>query len=187
MRTALALLVALSFCAVAVAEPIKTAPAAAPAVAAPATAPAPAVKGTPVVVTKKAAVTVAPAQDAAALPATLPAVAPAPLPVVPGEPATAGDALEAGKKAVDFAKAKNWLGFSALAILVLVWILKSVVGKFIDSKRWLYITVPLLGVAAMLLSAFAGGVSWENAWLVLSSAPVAALASDFVKRGILNK
>jgi len=183
MRTALALLVALSFCAVAVAEPTKTAPAAAPVVAAPASTPAPAVKVTPVVVTKKAAVTVAPVQDAAALPAVIPA----PLPVVPGEPATAGEALEAGKKAMDMVKAKNWLGFSALAILVLVWILKTVIGKFIDSKRWLYITVPLLGVAAMLLSAFAGGVSWENAWLVLSSAPVAALASDFVKRGILNK
>jgi hypothetical protein len=54
-------------------------------------------------------------------------------------------------------------------------------------KRWSYLLVPLLSVAAMLLSKFAGGLSWETAFLTLTSGPVAALLNDFIKRGVLGK
>jgi hypothetical protein len=54
-------------------------------------------------------------------------------------------------------------------------------------KRWAYIIVPLLSVAGMLLARFAGEVSWDAAWLLLTSGPCVALLSDFVTRGILGK
>jgi len=108
-------------------------------------------------------------------------------PVLSGEPQTPAEALESAKKGVEYAKARNWFGMSSIAILVLVFILKWA-GLFKKiGKRWIYIIVPALGVAAMLLSAFAGGVSWGTAWLVLTSAPCAALFSDLVKRGVLGQ
>jgi hypothetical protein len=109
------------------------------------------------------------------------------MPTVPGEPKTAGEVIDAAKQGFEAAKAKNWFGFSSIAILVLVWILKTA-GLFKKiAKRWIYIIVPALGVIAMLLAAFVGGLSFGTAWTVLASAPCAALLSDFVKRGILNQ
>jgi hypothetical protein len=107
----------------------------------------------------------------------------------PGEPTNAGGLLEQGKLGVEFIKAKNWWGAAAVIIFALIFIAKSVRDKFWPqtSKRWLYIVVPSLTVAATLCAAFIGGVSWSAVWLVLSSGPTAALLNDFVKRGILNK
>lgn len=108
------------------------------------------------------------------------------VPVIPGEPQTQPEVIAAVKDGVALAKAKNWFGFSSIAILLVVFILKAV-GLFKNSKRLLYIIVPGLGVIAMLLAGFVGGISWNSAWLVLTSAPCAALLNDFVKRGILGK
>ena len=108
-------------------------------------------------------------------------------PVLPGEPQTPAAALESARQGLEFAKAKNWWGLSSIIILVLVWVLKLTKVFEKIGRRWLYILVPGLGVIAMLLAALAGGVSWGAAWLVLTSAPCAALLSDLVKRGILGQ
>lgn len=118
-----------------------------------------------------------------------PAPAPTPVvvPVVPGEPTTPEQAFELAKQAVEAGKAKNWFGLSAAAIFILMFLLK--LTKLYDKvgKRWAYIILPALGVAAMLLTRFAGGLSWNAAWVVLTSAPAVGLLSDIVKRGIMGK
>lgn len=109
------------------------------------------------------------------------------VPKVPGEIATSAEAVDRVQTGISFVKARNWWGLSSIVIWVLMFILK--LTKLFDKigKRWAYIIVPVLGVTAMLLSAFVGGVSWNTAWLVLTSAPVAALANDFFKRGLLGQ
>jgi len=131
--------------------------------------------------------------EATAKPAVTPSVTPASqpatvaMPVIPGEPLTPAEAVDAAKKGIEFAKARNWLGLSSIAILILVFLLKLTKVFEKIGRRWLYIIVPGLGVVAMLLAGFVGGVSWNAAWLVLTSAPCAALFSDLIKRGILGQ
>lgn len=153
------------------------------------------VKAVPVVkVTSKAVVVVpAPVAPAAAVPA--PAV-PAPVaksvqpitaasqPVI-AEPKTVSEAVDTAKQGYEFVKTRNWFGLSACAIFIIMFILNAI--KLFDKigKRFAYIILPVLGVAAMLLSKFAGGLSWEAAVTVLTSAPCTGLLWDFFKRGIL--
>ncbi len=107
--------------------------------------------------------------------------------VVPGEPANAEEALAAVKKAAEYARVRNWFGLSSICILILIWVLKAA-GLFARiGKRWIYIILPVFGVASMLLAKFVDSISWENAWIVFTSAPAMGLLSDFVKRGILGK
>jgi len=132
------------------------------------------------VTVKSGEVTVKPVATVPA--ASQPAVA---TPQVPGELQTAAQAVEAAKQGIEFAKAKNWWGLSSIVIFILMFILNAV--KLFDKigKRWAYIILPVLGVAAMLLAKFAGNLSWGAAITVLTSAPCMGLAWDFVKRGIL--
>lgn len=128
----------------------------------------------------------------AAAKVSLPATAasqPAATPQVPGEPLTPAQAIEKVKEGIEFGKAKNWFGLSSVAILVLVFLFKVARDKWFPSfnRRWLYIIVPVLGIISMLLAGFVGGVSWGAAWLVLTSAPCAALFSDLIKRGIMGQ
>jgi hypothetical protein len=148
---------------------------------------APVVKVTPkAVVVVQAAPAVAPANaaPAPAAPAPVAKAVAASQPVI-AEPKTASEAVDTAKQGFDFAKARNWFGLSACAIFILMFVLNAI--KVFDKigKRWAYIILPVLGVAAMLLSRFAGGLSWEAAIAVLTSAPVTGLLWDFVKRGIL--
>ena len=88
---------------------------------------------------------------------------------------------------IEFAKAKNWWGLSAICIFVLMFILK-LTGVFKKvGKRWAYVIVPALSIVAMLLTKFAGGLSWGAAIAVLTSGPAMAALSDLVKRGIMGK
>jgi hypothetical protein len=127
-------------------------------------------------------VTVKPAATApaASQPATVVAT-----PQVPGEPQTAAQAVESAKQGIEYAKAKNWWGLSSIVIFLIMFGLNAT--KLFDKigKRWAYIILPVLGVAAMLLAKFAGDLSWGAAIAVLTSAPCMGLAWDFVKRGIL--
>jgi hypothetical protein len=85
----------------------------------------------------------------------------------------------------DFREAKSWWLRSGIIIFLVTFILK-LMGVFRRiGKRWIYIWVPLAGIASALCSAFVGGLSWDAAWIVLTSAPTAALLNDLVKRGIL--
>jgi hypothetical protein len=102
-------------------------------------------------------------------------------------PKDASEAIDKGKEIIAFAQAKNWWGMSAAIIWLLMFIMK-ISGLFKKiGKRWAYIIVPSLSIAAMLLSKFAGDLSWSAAIYVLTSGPSAALLNDFVKRGLLNK
>lgn len=120
--------------------------------------------------------------------ASTPAAAPAATqPVAPtAPPATAAEAVEQAKVGVAFIKARNWFGVSAVAIFVLMFILTLTPLFTAIGKRWSYILNGVLSLGAMLLAKFAGGVSWEAAWLVLTSGPAAGALSDLFKRGIMG-
>lgn len=182
MSRCIVLMAAIALAMPAFAEEVKNAPAPvvkvtpkAPAAAvAPAAAPAPAAKAAP----------------AAAAPATAPAVAKAALAVTnapASAPTTATEAIDTAKQGFDFAKARNWFGMSACIIFLVMFGLNAL--KVFDKigKRWAYIILPVLGVAAALCTRFIGGASWEGAISVFTSAPVTGLLWDFVKRGILAK
>lgn len=131
-----------------------------------------------------------PPAKAAMVEVKAPASQPASQPVIEfpdGVPQNLDEALEAAKQGVEFAKAKNWWGLSALAIFIAMFLMKTL-GLFRKiGKRWSYVTVGGLSIAAMLLTKFAGGVSWGAAVAVLTSGPVMALLNDIVKRGVLGK
>lgn len=107
---------------------------------------------------------------------------------VPGEvPSDLGEAAKLTKDTFKAGKAGNWWLMSAGIIWLLMFGAK-LTGLFKRmGKRWAYITVGVLSVAAALLAKFGGGVSWEAAFAVLTSGPVMAFANDLWKRGILGK
>lgn len=138
--------------------------------------------------TKVEAKKVEPKKDApASQPAKKEEVKKEEVPLPDGAPKDAAEAVEMAQQGIEFAKAKNWWGMSAIAIFILMFILK-VAGVFKKvGKRWAYILVPVLSLAAMLLTKFAGGLSWGAAIAVLTSGPAMAALSDLVKRGVLGK
>lgn len=107
---------------------------------------------------------------------------------VPKDPASA---LDSGKKLVEQAKAKQWFAFSAGVIWLVMFLIKF--GRkrigFMKKipKRVLWIIVPVLSVAAMVLSKLQADLSWNAAVAVLFSGPAAAFFNDFIKRGLLGK
>lgn len=114
--------------------------------------------------------------------------APTSQPNMPNEvPENVEEAMQMAQKGIDYLKAKNWWGFSAVAIFILMFILK--IAKVFEKigKRWAYVIVPGLSLIAMLLAKFAGDLSWGAAVAVLTSGPAMAALSDLVKRGILGK
>lgn len=106
-------------------------------------------------------------------------------------PKDTGEAWDKGKGLIELAKAKKWFAFSAAIIFILMFLFKLGRKKlgFMQQipKRVLWIILPLLSIAAMLLSKFQGDLSWTAAMAVLFSGPGAAFLNDFIKRGILNK
>lgn len=103
---------------------------------------------------------------------------------VPGSPEAA---LEMAQKGVEYAKAKNWWGLSAVVIFIAMFVMK-ITGLFKKiGKRWAYVVVPVLSLIAMVLAKFAGGLSWSAAVAVLTSGPAMAVINDFVKRGVMGK
>jgi hypothetical protein len=113
------------------------------------------------------------------------------VPTDPKVPKDAGEALDTGKGVVADAKAKQWFAMSAGIIWLLMFLFKTGRKKldFMKGipKRVLWIVLPLLSVAAMLLAKFQGDLSWSAAVGVLTSGPAVAFLNDFVKRGLLNK
>jgi hypothetical protein len=109
-------------------------------------------------------------------------------PTLPDDvPADAAEAVELAKKGYSYAKAKNWWAMCAVIIWVIMFVLKMFKLFKKMGKRWAYITVGALSMAAMLLAKFGAGVSWEAAVAVFTSGPFMAFANDFVKRGLLGK
>jgi hypothetical protein len=105
----------------------------------------------------------------------------------PGPPATTEDAVALAKDTFSAGKAKNWWLVSAGVIWLVMFGLK-LAGLFKKmGKRWAYIVVGVLSMAAMLTAKFGAGASWERAIAVMTSGPFVAFANDFFKRGILGK
>ena len=97
------------------------------------------------------------------------------------------DLEEASRALRSFREAKDWWTRSGILIFLFTVLLK-LMGVFRRiGKRWIYILVPLMGIASALCSNFVGGISWDAAWIVLTAAPTAALLNDLVKRGILGE
>lgn len=97
------------------------------------------------------------------------------------------EAVQMAQRGVEYAKAKNWWGLSAIVIFVAMFIMKAA-GLFRKiGKRWAYIVVPSLSLIAMVLAKFAGGLSWAAAAAVLTSGPAMAALNDLVKRGVMAK
>lgn len=97
------------------------------------------------------------------------------------------EAMQMAQKGVEYAKAKNWWGLSAIVIFVSMFVMKTA-GLFKKiGKRWAYIIVPSLSLVAMVLAKFAGGLSWAAAAAVLTSGPAMAVLNDLVKRGFMGK
>lgn len=104
-----------------------------------------------------------------------------------GVPDSPEDALAMAQKGVEYVKAKNWWGMSAILIFIAMFVMKTV-GVFKKiGKRWAYIVVPSLSLVAMVLAKFAGGLSWAAAAAVLTSGPAMAVLNDLVKRGVMGK
>jgi len=125
-------------------------------------------------------------------PSSQPATAATDEPVVPDQvPKDVGEAIDSGKKLVEQAKAKQWFAFSAGVIWFVMFLIKFG-RKRLDfmkkiPKRALWIIVPVLSVAAMVLSKLQADLSWNAAVAVLFSGPAAAFVNDFIKRGLLGK
>ena len=102
-------------------------------------------------------------------------------------PKDASGAIDLAKDTFNAGKAKNWWLMSAGIIWLLMFVMK-IAGLFKKiGKRWAYISVGVLSMAAMLLAKFGGGASWEAAVALMTSGPFMAFANDFIKRGILGK
>jgi len=113
------------------------------------------------------------------------------VPVPPEVPTDAASAMSMAKKLIEQAKAKRWLGFSAGAIWLFMFLFKlgrknwSLMQKI--PKRVLWIVVPLLSVGAMVLAKLQADLSWGAAWVVITSGPSVAFLNDLIKRGVMGK
>lgn len=108
----------------------------------------------------------------------------------PKAPEDVKEALSTAKKAYAAAKGGNWWYFSALAITVLLWLLKWIGKKYgfwPKLGRWRYVISPVLSLAAALLAAFQGGVSFEIVLGVFSSSYATSSFQELVEHGVLNK
>lgn len=109
----------------------------------------------------------------------------------PGAPKDGTEAVDAAKKVIEMGKAKQWFGMSAGIIGLLMFLFKRA-RKSIGfmqrvPKRVLWILVPVLSVAAMVLAKLQADLSWGAALTVLFSGPSVAFLNDLIKRGIAGK
>jgi len=106
-------------------------------------------------------------------------------------PTDVKEAVKAGKEAVTAAKEGKWWYFSALVLTLLMFGLKFA-GTKIGSwwpklGRWRYVIVPVLSLAAALLAAFQGGVSFDTALGVFTSSYATASLEELWNHGLLGK
>jgi hypothetical protein len=96
------------------------------------------------------------------------------------------EAAQAVTDAVKAAKSGKWWYFSAVVIMVIMFILK--LTKLLKKMgRWKYVVVPVLSLAAALLAAFQGGVSVEAAVGVFTTGWATGMLEELWNHGILNK
>lgn len=105
-------------------------------------------------------------------------------------PETVEETLGSVKNAVSAAKTGKWWYFSALAITILLFLLKFVgkkVGFWPKLGRWRYVLAPVLSIVAALLAAFQGGVSLDVALGVFTSSYATSSLQELYEHGILGK
>lgn len=96
------------------------------------------------------------------------------------------------KKAVEAAKSGKWWYFSALVLMLIMFLLKFIgaeerVGFWPKLGRWRYVISPALSLIAALLSAFQGGLSFEAAAAVFTTAYASSSLQELWEHGILGK
>lgn len=109
---------------------------------------------------------------------------------VPAEATDVKGAAAQAKDAVKAAKEGRWWYFSALVLMVLMFVVKFIglkVGFWKKLGRWRYIIVPVVSLAAALLAAFQGGVSIDTAFGVFTSSYATASLQELWEHGIMNK
>lgn len=105
---------------------------------------------------------------------------------IPPEPVDARTVIKQGKELIIAAKSGKWWYFSAILIMLAMFIMKSI--KILESiGRWKYIIVPTLSIIAALLAAFQGGVSLEHAVGVFTTGWSTGMLEELINHGILGK
>jgi hypothetical protein len=95
-------------------------------------------------------------------------------------------AIEQGKSLIIAAKSGKWWYFSAILIMLAMFIMKGL--KILENiGRWKYIIVPTLSVIAALLASFQGGVSIEHAVGVFTTGWATGMLEELWNHGILGK
>ncbi len=105
-------------------------------------------------------------------------------------PTTIAGAIEVGKAGVAAAKDGRWWYFASLVVTLIMFLLKFIgirVGFWAALGRWRYVISPLLSISAALLAAFQGGVSFDIAIGVLTSAYATSSLQEFWEHGVLGK
>jgi len=100
-------------------------------------------------------------------------------------------AAEQAKAAIAAAKEGRWWYFSALIVMLVMFLLKFA-GTKIGSwwpklGRWRYVIAPVLSLAGALLAAFQGGVSIDTAITVFTSSYATPALQELYEHGILGK
>ena len=113
-------------------------------------------------------------------------------PTYPKEvPDTLGGAVTQGSDLVEKAKTKQWFAFSAgiiwLIMFLVKWGRKNLAFMQAIPKRALWVILPVLSIAALVLAKFQGDLSWASAIDVGTSGPLMAYLNDFFKRGVMGK
>jgi hypothetical protein len=122
------------------------------------------------------------------VPASQPAAKKGEHPVPP--PTDVKGAVDGAKDAYKAAKEGRWWYFSALVVTLLMFLLKFVgkkAGFWPKMGRWRYVLPPVLSIAAALLAAFQGGVSFDSALGVFTSSYATSSLQELWEHGILNK
>lgn len=108
----------------------------------------------------------------------------------PAPPTDVKGAIDTAKEGYKAVKEGRWWYFSALAVTLLMFLLKFVgikAGFWPKMGRWRYILPPVLSIAAALLAAFQGGVSFDTALGVFTSSYATSSLQELWEHGILNK
>lgn len=106
------------------------------------------------------------------------------------EPTDPKTAVGAAKDAIKAAKDGRWWYFSAVVLMVLMFLLKFVgkkVGFWVKLGRWRYVISPVLSLAAALLAAFQGGLSFDAALGVFTSSYATSSLQELWEHGVLGK
>jgi len=108
----------------------------------------------------------------------------------PAVPTDASSAAVTAQAAIAAARGGKWWYFSALVLMVLMFLVKFVglkMGWWARLGRWRYIIVPLLSLAAALLAAFQGGITMEAAIAVFTSSYATSSLQELYEHGILGQ